>query len=448
MGNRVVITGLGIISPIGNTIDEFWQNCLLGKSSIENIPEHWFHYADFHSKIWSVLPDIDFSLYEINRLEQKQIDKSGLLALAACRQAITSAHLHPTLNDLKSNTYTIEGINSDRSGVFMGTGIGGLSTVNECLSFQILNTIKNDLLSFSDQKDLGSITEKMILPRRFNPFAVSMIMPNAVTANINIKYGIHGISDTTCSSCASGTTAIGKAFKAIQNNEMEFVIAGGVEYLHDAFGAIFYSFDVIKALTHNYDSRDTANRPFDQGRSGFLFSQGAAGILIMEELNHAQQRGADIIAEIIGYGENCDAHSLMVMDKSEANIRKMLNALFNNAGLKAGDIDYINTHGTGTVANDEIESRIIEDIFGKKVLLNSTKSLIGHTLGASGAVEAIVTALSILHKTTHVCKNLENPLRALNFATEVRSFPIHTAITQSFGFGGHNAALILKEFDE
>jgi 3-oxoacyl-[acyl-carrier-protein] synthase II len=218
-----------------------------------------------------------------------------------------------------------------------------------------------------------------------------------------------------------------------------------VEHLYDDYGTIFGGFDTVRALTGNNENPDKANRPFDKDRSGFLFSEGGGAVLLLEELEHARRRGAGIYAEVLGYGETCDGHNIMMMEGSGYSIVRMIKQALADAGLTEREIDYINSHGTGTVLNDETETRVLETLFGKGVLINSTKSLIGHTLGASGAIEALVTALSIYNKTTHICRNLESPMKDLNFVTEAASYPIRKAMSQSFGFGGHNAVLILGE---
>jgi 3-oxoacyl-[acyl-carrier-protein] synthase II len=286
---------------------------------------------------------------------------------------------------------------------------------------------------------------KMLCPRRSNPFGVAMTMPNACSGNLGIKFKLLGSNNTFCAACASGTVAIGYAFKAVRSGELDLALAGGVEYLYDDYGATFSGFDTVRALAGNNEDPEKANRPFDKDRSGFLFSEGGGAVLVIEELEHARRRGARIYAEILGYAETCDGYNIMMMESSGYNIARMITQALADAGVSEKEVDYINSHGTGTVLNDETETRVIETVFGKKVLINSTKSLIGHTLGASGAIEAVVTTLSIYHKTTHPCRNLDNPMRDLNFVTKVASYPIRRAISQSFGFGGHNAVLVLGE---
>jgi 3-oxoacyl-[acyl-carrier-protein] synthase II len=453
MRKRVVITGLGVISAIGQNPDDFWKSCLEAKTRVERIPDHWLHYGDFHSHILSPLPSVDYSTYGIGRIEEKQLDPTSLIAVACSFQALDSAGLEYTKLDQKRNTYSIPSVDKARAGVFMGTGIGGLSTFASSYSHQLLTRHKETLSKASarlgDQpvRDiLKQVQERMLFPKRFNPFAVAMTMPNACSANVGIKFNLYGSNNAYCAACASGTVAIGYGFKAVRSGELDLAFVGGVEYLRDDYGGVFGGFDTVRALANNNDNPDKANRPFDKDRTGFLFSDGGGAVFVIEDLEHARKRGAKIYAEIIGYGETCDGFNIMMMEGNGTQITRMLELAFADAGISAAEIDYINSHGTGTRLNDETETAVIEKVFGNKVLINSTKSLIGHTLGASGAIETLVTALSIRHKTTHICRNLENPMKDLNFVTKVDSYPIRTGISQSFGFGGHNAVLILREY--
>lgn len=453
MKKRVAVTGLGVISALGQDVEAFWSNCLAGNTRVSGIPDHWHLYSDFRSRIWSPLPDVDFSKYGIARLEAKQLDSTSLMALVCAFQALNSAGLEYTLQDKRRNTFSIPSVDSERFGVYMGTGVGGLSTFAGCFSHQMLNRQKAALtqtLSEIEQphavETVHEILEGMRHPRRFNPFGVAMTMPNACSGNLGIKFALRGNNLTFCSACASGTVATGYGFKAVRSGEVDLALVGGAEYLYDDYGAVFLGFDAVRALTTDNQEPNKASRPFDANRTGFLLSQGGGAVLVIEELEHARRRNAAILAEIIGYGESCDGYNIMMMEKSGAGITRMIHQAMEDAGISTADIDYINTHGTGTPLNDETESRMIEDVFGKDVLVNSTKSLLGHTLGASGAIEAVVTVLSLKNKTTHICKNLDDPIRDLNFIKEANAYPIKTAISQSFGFGGHNAVLVMREY--
>jgi 3-oxoacyl-[acyl-carrier-protein] synthase II len=455
LSRRAVITGCGVIAPGAATTGQFWRNCLDGTAPVSPVPGHWQHYARYGSTIWAPLPAIDFTELGIGRVERMQLDMSAMLAIAASQQALDDARLRRTMKNEKKNTFTVDGIDPRRCAVYCGSGIGGLTSLIYNQANHVVSPLSNALrhlqpmLAGPRDGEARAVLEAAIqdvrMPQRFNPFIVSMTMPNAVSAHIGIKYSLHGPNTTMCCACAAGTVAIGHGFNAVRNGQADIALCGGVEYLGDEFGGIFRGFDAAHTLVAAGDDPQTANRPFDKRRSGFLFAEGGAAMLVVEDLDHARGRGAAIIAEITAFAESFDGHSIMMMDPSAAEIRRMLSDLVAQAGIGFSDIDYINAHGTGTVSNDEIESRVIGELFGKKPLVNSTKSLIGHTVGAGGAIEAVVTALSIAHKTTHACKNLEDPVCDLNFVKTAGEFPIKKAISQSFAFGGHNAALVLEE---
>ena len=454
-GNRrVVVTGLGIVSSIGSDPDRFWSNCLEGKSNVAPIPEHWRRYADYHSSIWATLDPIDRDEMGLTRVEVAQNDPSSLIAGYAARQALEGAGLQPELTNKRSNSYHLPGVDAHRIGVYMGTGIGGANSFLDNYTVQILSAQKvklGEILSTLPEDNearqaAGAVLESLQHGRRFNPFVVSMLMPNAISAHIGLKYSITGPNLSYCVACASGTAAIGHAFHAVRDGIVDFAISGGSEYLDDYYGGIFHGFDIARALVRDCDDRDSANRPFDVNRSGFLYSQGGAAVLMLEDLDTAMGRGAPILAEIAGYAETFDAYSVMSIAADGMQIERMMRAALADAGLSHTDIQYINAHGTGTQANDEIESDVIGRVFGRDVLINSTKSLIGHTIGASGAIEALVTVMSLKEQRTHACNNLDEPLTDLNFAREATSTPMDAALTQSFAFGGHNAGLVLKRF--
>jgi 3-oxoacyl-[acyl-carrier-protein] synthase II len=451
---RVVVTGLGVVSSIGSDPDRFWSNCLAGNSAVSPIPEHWRQYADYHSCIWATLDPIDRDEMGLTRVEVAQNDPASLIAGHTARQALTSAGLELELVNKRANTYQLAGVDADRIGVFMGTGVGGVNSFLDNFSVQILGAQKaklGELVSQLPEDDetrraIGSILEYLHHGRRFNPFVVSMLMPNAIPAHIGLKYSIKGPNLSYSIACASGTVAIGHAFHAVRSGTVDFAISGGSEYLDDHYGGIFHGFDIAKALVRNCENPGSANRPFDVNRSGFLYSQGGAAVLLLEDLDTAVARDAPILAEVVGYAETFDAHSVMSIAPDGVQIERMMNAALLDAGMSHADIHYINAHGTGTQSNDVVETDVIGRVFGRDVLVNSTKSLIGHTIGASGAIEALVTVLSLKEQRTHACNNLEEPLTDLNFARAATSAPMDAALTQSFAFGGHNAGLVLKRY--
>jgi len=452
---RVVVTGMGVICSLGTEIKDFWANCLRNHTKVEQIPKHWFDYADFSSTMLSPLPNIHFSEYDISQTETARLDLSTQMAIAATSQALKNAKIEKEVRSVRHHTYILKNIDLVRMGVLFGTGTGGVSTLLSGHAYQAVSNHKkriNEIIKDAVNKDtdqlvadeLASINRKMRIANRFNPFIVSMIMPNACSNNISIKYGVMGMSNTLCSACASSTVAIGHAYQAIKTGVLDIAITGGTEYLRDDYGAIFKGFDIIGALACG--DKHSVCGPFDKKRNGFLFSEGASAALILEDLEHAQNRGAEILGEIVGFAETCDASSIMAVDKSGAQIKRMIKNVLEEARAMPQDIDYINTHGTGTIVNDEVEAQVIQDVFGRTPLLNSTKSILGHTIGASGAIEAIVALLSIKENKTHICNNLKEPILDLNFVTAVKKHEINTALSQSFAFGGQNAVLAIKGF--
>ncbi|MBW8879221.1 MAG: beta-ketoacyl-[acyl-carrier-protein] synthase family protein [Acidobacteria bacterium] len=456
MRRRVAVTGLGVVSSIGASVEELWRACLAGESRVEPIPASWLDYADFASRLWSPLPEPDWDAWGLGRIERLQNDRTALLAMVAAFQALDAAGIGRESRDEKRNTFALKDVAPERTGVSLGTGIGGISSALRSTLHQALTRPKESLRALRGRLGdtgpgalelLDSTERRLQAPARANPFAVAMTMPNTATSALSIKLSILGSQRTHCAACASGTVALGHGYRSIASGETDLVLAGGVEYLDDDYGAIFHSFDLARTLVRDADPA-RANRPFDRARSGFLFSQGGGAVLVLEELEQARARGASCLAEVAGFAETSDAYNLMVMEPEGRQIARAVEGALADAGLRPEEIDYVNAHGTGTVANDETETSVLARIFGSRPLVNSTKSLLGHTLGASGALEAVVTVLSLQHQTTHVCRNLEEPIADLNFVRRVDSYPIRNALSQSFAFGGHNAALVFKRIPQ
>lgn len=448
---RVVITGVGVICPIGRNTPEFWQNCLRGESNVTAIPEHWNQYSSFKSRFWAPLPEIRYDELGLTKAQILQLDPVALNILSATVEALVNAGFTVYKNS-DGKGHQVADINPEEFGVYMGTGVGGIHSLLENHNFPVLSNVKAELKEIlrtntplEGRERISDVVNLMVHPRRINPFIVSMLMPNAVSANVGLCFGFKGPNTTYSVACASSTVAIGRAFKAIQSGVVSTILAGGSEYLNDHCGYIFRGFDVAGTLTTGEDA-ETANRPFDINRNGFLFSEGASVAIVLEELDTATSRGAPIIAEVIGYGESFEAYNIMRMGKDITQISRMLSNAVMDANISLEDIDYVNAHGTGTINNDEIESEVLSKFFGPSTLVNSTKSLVGHTIGASGGLEAVVCALSLKEQRTHICKNLSNPISDLNFVTEVLEQRLDTALSQSFAFGGHNSALILRRY--
>lgn len=452
MRRRVAVTGLGIVDSIGNDVEGFWRSCLAGATRVEPIPEAWLAYSPFTSRLWSPLAEPDYEAYGIGRIERLQNDRAALIALVAAFQALAAAGIAREVRDEKRNTFALPGVEPERAGISLGTGIGGVSSLLGNFLHHALTRPKESLRQVRDRLGateaearelLADCERRLQAPARDNPFAVAMAMPNTAASALSVKLSLVGPHHTHCAACASGTVAIGQGFRAIASGEMDLVLAGGVELLDDPYGSIFHSFDLARTLVRGEDP-ERANRPFDRDRSGFLFSQGGGAVLILEELERARERGAPLLAEIAGFAETSDAHNLMVMEEGGRQIARAIANALKDADLGPEEIDYVNTHGTGTLANDEAEAAVLGRIFGSRPLVNSTKSLLGHTIGASGALEAVVTVLSLQHQTTHACRNLEDPIADLNFVRRVEPHLLRAALSQSFAFGGHNAAVVLR----
>jgi len=453
MNRRVVITGAGVISPIGIGVDEFWRQCLQAKSVVAPVPAEWDRYATLRSRLLAPLPDFDSESFGVSRTERLQLDPMTVMVLGAAREALERAGFSLVPGAAGSRSFTLSALDVERTGVYIGTGIGGMYSFLHNHAHQLFQRVRLALKSYADEHAptegraaLDDALAMMAHGSRFHPFVASMYMPNAASAAVGVKFAITGPNVTYGMACTAGTVATGHAYRAVRGGQVDAALTGGGEYLYDEHGHNFRAFDVAGTLVRDCADPQTANRPFDQKRSGFLFSQGGAAVLVLEELEHARRRGATILAEIIGYAETFDAYSMMSMPAGGEQVERMMRLALADAGVAADEVDYLNAHGTGTEINDRVEAEAIERVFGKRVLVNTTKSLLGHTIGASGAIEAVVTALSLREGTTHVCKNLETPVRDLNFVRTVGKHDLRVGLSQSFAFGGHNAAVVLRRY--
>jgi 3-oxoacyl-[acyl-carrier-protein] synthase II len=407
MSKRVVVTGIGAVTPLGNDVASTWDGLVSGRSGIGRIQR--FDPAPYETQIAGELKDFD-PLVAMDRKDVRRTDRFTQLAVAAAKQALVDANV---------DTATA----NDRIGVAIATGVGGLETLIE----QVL------------------IMEKRG-PSRLSPFLVPMLMANAASAQISMQFGLRGPNLTHVSACASSAHALGESAEMIRRGMAETMVAGGSEaaVIPLAIGA----FSSMHAMSRRNDDPQRASRPFDKDRDGFVLSEGAA-VVILEEREHALARGAQIYAEIIGYGATADAyHITSPSPEGEGNARAMKMAL-KEAGLKPDAIDYINAHGTSTQPNDREETAAIKAVFGdhaKKLMVSSTKSMTGHLLGAAGALEAIACILAIRSGCVPPTINYTTPDPALDLdyvPNHARAAKVKTALSNSMGFGGHNASLIL-----
>ena len=410
--NRVVVTGLGAVSPIGIGKENFWNALTSGTNGIGRIT--LFDATDYTSQIAGEVLDFEPAQF-IDKKEIKRMDRYTQFALAATKLAFDDAKLDG------------DKIDGDRAGVFVGTGIGGMDTLHN--QYQKL---------FAKG------------PSRISPFFIPMMIANMAAGNIAIAFKLHGPCECIVTACASGTNAIGDAFRTIQRGEADLMFAGGTEAAISPAGVA--GFAQMKALCSDHnDDPAHASRPFDKNRSGFVMGEGA-GIIVLEKLEHAQARGAHIYAEIVGYGRNDDAYHITTPAPGGLTQCKCMKLALDDAGLKPQEIDYVNAHGTSTHFNDQSETEAIKLLFGEhayKLAVSSTKSMTGHMLGAAGGIEAVATILSIENNIVHPTINYETPdddldLNYVPNAAQTRT--INAAISNSFGFGGHNACLVFKKF--
>lgn len=411
--HRVVVTGLGVVAPNGIGKDEFWKANLEGKSGVTKITS--LDTTNLESKIYAKVKGLEHLDY-IAKEEARKVDRFVHLGLAAAKTGLDDSGLNLKKTDL------------DRFGVIIGSGLGGALFHEE----QILAGYEKGL-------------------HRLNARSVPRISPNAVASHIAIQYGLLGVNMVISNACASGTYAIGEALRHIQSGDIDLCIAGGAEAPLTEF--TFGAYCVLKVLSRRNDSPEEASRPFDKERDGFVLAEGAA-VLILEELKHALKRDARIYAEIIGYGANSGAYHIVMPEPTGADAAKAMQAALRDAKAQPKDIDYINAHGTSTSLNDKAETLAIKKVFGEYagyVPISSTKSMIGHSIGAAGAIEALVCALAVKNNLIPPTINYQypDPECDLDYVpNNARQVKVNMALSNSFGFGNCNACLVLKKFTD
>ena len=443
---RVFITGIGVCSGVGHGPAPFFAGCLRGAAPVEPVPDNWRGFYQPQSCYWTRLPEPDFQAVGLRKLDLLLLGKPAQIGLVCAHQALIDAGFTKTTDS--SLDFPQTDIPGARVGVYIGTGLGASQAPFDNYFAHVMGPLKPVLASLAHDPDdddlVGEVLAQLGRHPRVNPMVICQTMPNAIAANIAIRIGAQGPCKTAAAACASGTVAIGEAFKAVQRGQLDIALAGGVEHLGDATGAVFMGFDRLQTLARPRTPPGTENRPFDAERTGFLFSEGGGAVLVLESEASVARRGARPIAEIVGYAETCDAHSIAAISLENNAIETMLRLVLDDAGIPHSAVDYINAHGTGTEVNDRIEAELIARHFPHRPWVNSTKSILGHTIGAAGALECAVTALSLKHQQIHACVNLENPIADLAFCTVSGPARLQYAISQSFGFGGHNAALVLR----
>ena len=411
--NRVVVTGIGVVSPVGKTVDQFWNSLVNGISGIA--PITLCDPSPFPCKIAGEVKDFDPSEY-MDLKDAKRMARFSQLAVAASQMAIVDSGID------------ISNENVDEIGVFVGNGNGGFPDIEANARLLV---------------DKGAM--------RVSPFFIPMILPNMAAANVSRVFGIKGYTSTITTACAAGTQSIGEAAEVLKKGYANVILAGGCEAGISQLG--LGGFSTIRALTSQNENPKTASKPFDANRDGFVPAEGAA-MLILETEKHAMDRGADIYAEILGYGVSSDAYHLVQPDKDgDGAFRAIMNSL-KDSQITNSEIDYINAHGTSTPMNDLSETLAIKKTFGSlapKIPISSTKSMIGHVLGGAGALEAVASILSIVNGVIHPTINYKTPDKQCDLdyvPNKSRVKDIQTALSNSFGFGGQNACLVLRAFDQ
>ena len=409
MKNRVVVTGIGVLAPVGIGKESYWESVTNGVSGIGPITR--FDSGDYPTKIAGEVKDFNPADY-MDRKEAKRMDRFTQFAVAAGSLAVKEAGL-----DLEKE-------DPDRIGVILGTGIGGTDT-------------------FETQ-------HKVLLnkgPNRVSPFFIPMMIGNMGAGQLSIQLGLHGPNETIVNACASSANAVGQAFKALQRGDADVILGGGAEAAVTPMSLA--GFCTMRAMTTQNDCPEKASRPFDANRDGFVLSEGA-GVLVMETLEHALKRGAEIIAEVVGYGSTADAYHITQPSPGGEGARKAMERALEDAGLSPDQVDYINAHGTSTPLNDKFETMAIKGLFRERAIpVSSTKSMIGHLLGAAGAVEIITTALTIATGVITPTINYENPDPECDLdyvPNDSRRKDVKIALSNSLGFGGHNATVVLRNY--
>ena len=410
---RVVITGLGAVTPVGNTVDEAWKNLKAGKSGI--VPITRFDTSDLSTKFAGEVQDFDPNVL-FGRKEARRIDRYTQFAMEASRQAIESSGLLDN------------GTDRERVGMVIGSAAGGMDTT---------------MTQYDVLKNRG--------PNRVNPFAIPMLLPDMAPARIAIDYGLRGPNMSVVTACATGSNSLGEAFEIIARGAADAMVAGGTEAATNPL--IIAGFNVMKALSENNDDPGGACRPFDLNRDGFVMAEGSA-IMILEELEHAKQRGATIFAEFIGYGTSVDANHMAAPLEDGAGAALAMRRAIERAGIAPTDVGYINMHGTATKLNDKTETKVIKDVLGEhayNVRITSSKSMTGHLFGGAGALEALVCVKTLNDGIISPTINYETPDPEcdLNYTpNEAQAADLSVALSNSFGLGGHNATVIIKKYSE
>ena len=423
---RVVITGIGVVSPIGNTREEFWSACLAGVSGAERLTSPWVKDTGLATQIGAPLKGFDPVRAGLPSRQVSILDPVCWYALVASGEALADAGFSLVPDADRRDGLTVDGVDPSRLGTLLGTGIGGL------------NTIEASHGLWRESKSKTSIKR----------YSLPMLIPNAAAGQVAIRFGAKGECKAVCTACAAGTMALGDAWRLLRDGEADAVLAGGSEAFvsdDDAYGLM--GFERLKTMSTRNDDPKRASRPFDKERDGFVLGEGSA-MLVLEREAHARARGAIPYAFVSGYASNCDAASIMQPDESGQTIVALIQAATRSAGLSPQDVGHVSAHGTSTIANDRTESRALRLLLGSRaddVPVTALKSMTGHAIGASGALETAAAALSLREGVLTPTINYEfpDPECDLDVVSSPRRARPDVVLKMSYGFGGHNACLVL-----
>ena len=413
---RIVVTGIGAITPIGNSLDAYWDSLINGVSGADMITQ--FDASKFKTRFACEIKGFDANDF-MDRKEARKLDRFAQIALVASDQAVADAGI------------TVDNVDHDRVGVIFASGIGGLNTFSE----EVTNFVQGD----------GT--------PRFNPFFIPKMILDIAAGQISMKHGFRGPNFAVVSACASSTNAMVTAMDTLKLGKADIIITGGAESVIGAAG--IGGFNAMRAMSERNDDPKTASRPYDKDRDGFIMGE-ASGVLVLEELEHAKKRGAKIYCEVVGGGATADAYHLTAPHPDGLGAKNVMIAALRDAGMQPSDIDYINTHGTSTPLGDIAETKAITSVFGEHAYslnISSTKSMTGHCLGAAGVIEAIACIQSVIHDIVpptinHFTDDPELDSR-LNFTfNKAQKRTINAALSNTFGFGGHNACVIVKKYKD
>ncbi len=408
---RVVVTGLGAVTPVGNNVNDFWSSVVAGKSGVNRLS--YFDPARFDCQIAAEVKNYD-AKESIPLKESRRMERFSQFAVTAAKEAITDSGFDMS----KEDPYEV--------GTLIGSGIGSLSIVEETHSIYL---------------ERG--------PEKFSPFMIPLLIINMAAGWVSILHGLKGPNMAVVSACATGNHAIGEAFRILQHGQAKIMVAGGTESCITPLG--IGGFCALKALSLRNDDPQGASRPFDKDRDGFVMGEGA-GIVVLEELEHAKARGAQIYGELVGYAMNGDAYHMTAPRPDAECSSRCIQSALKDAGLKPEEITYVNAHGTSTEMNDRLETLALKNVFkdhAKKLQISSTKSIIGHTLGAAGGIEFIACCLSLKHQTLHPTINYHTPDPECDLdyiPNTARNTPVEVCLSNSNGFGGHNTSVIVRKF--